>query len=71
MHALTEAFHANLGNELSFFVDTDRARKFGLDEAIQADQVDHHALFKLLQFLTLEHRLDDTYSCLVSTCFQF
>ncbi|XP_028398067.1 calcium-dependent secretion activator 1-like isoform X2 [Dendronephthya gigantea] len=46
--------------------DTDRARKFGLDEAIQADpcKVDHHTLFKLLQFLTLEHRLNDTYSCL-------
>lgn len=50
--------------------DTDRARKFGLDEAIQADpcKVDHNRLFKLLQYLTLEHRLSDTYSCLVSFC---
>ena len=54
-----------------FFLDTDRARKFGLDEAIQADpsKVDHHALFKLLQFLTLEFRLNDSYSCLVSLPF--
>lgn len=50
-------------------VDTDRARKFGLEEAIQADpfEADHNHLFKLLQFLTLEHRLNDTYSCLVSS----
>ena len=55
-------------NIMLFCIDTDRARKFGLDEAIQADpcEVDHHGLFKLLQFLTLEHRLNDTYSCLVN-----
>ena len=51
-----------------FFPDSDRARKHGLDEIIQADpwDFDHHYLFELLQQMTLTHRLNDSYSCLVS-----
>lgn len=47
--------------------DTDRARKYGLHDAVSADPnaVDQHSLFKKLQYLTLEHRLNDYCSCLV------
>ena len=47
--------------------DADRARKHGLDEFVQGDPCtfDHHDLFKLLQTLTLDYRLDDAYTCLV------
>ncbi|XP_041348327.1 calcium-dependent secretion activator 1-like isoform X1 [Gigantopelta aegis] len=46
--------------------DADRARKHGLDEFVQGDPCtfDHHDLFKLLQVLTLDYRLDDAYTCL-------
>ncbi|XP_077982025.1 calcium-dependent secretion activator 1-like [Glandiceps talaboti] len=46
--------------------DADRARKHGMDEFIQADpcKFDHANLFEILQRLTLDHRLNDSYSCL-------
>ena len=52
----------------SFQLDADRARKHGLDEVIQADPVkfEHFRLFEGLQRLTLLHRLNDSYTCLVS-----
>ncbi|XP_041071969.1 calcium-dependent secretion activator 2 isoform X2 [Carcharodon carcharias] len=44
----------------------DRAQKHGMDEFIAADpcKFDHSALFEMLQRKTLEHRLNDSYSCL-------
>ncbi|RZC39803.1 calcium-dependent secretion activator, partial [Asbolus verrucosus] len=41
--------------------DADRARKHGMEDFISADpcQFDHASLFKLLQNLTLEYRLND------------
>lgn len=49
-------------------VDADRARKHGMDEFIQADpcQFDHASLFKMLQTLTLDYRLNDLFASLVS-----
>ncbi|XP_052778321.1 calcium-dependent secretion activator 1-like isoform X5 [Mya arenaria] len=46
--------------------DADRARKHGLDEFVQAYpcEFDHHELFKMLQTLTLDYRLNDAYTCL-------
>jgi hypothetical protein len=46
--------------------DTDKARRHGLDEFVQANpsKFDHHDLFNLLQRLTLEFRLNDIYTCL-------
>lgn len=50
------------------FLDADRARKHGMEDFISADpcQFDHASLFKLLQNLTLEYRLNDPYCSLVS-----
>ena len=44
--------------------DSERARKHGMDEYIQADPAksDHHDLFRILQRATLDHRLDDPYA---------
>ena len=44
----------------------DKAHKHGMEEFISADpcKYDHASLFELLQRLTLNHRLDDSYSCL-------
>jgi len=44
----------------------DRARRHGMDEFISADpcKYDHSSLYELLQRLTLDHRLNDSYSCL-------
>ncbi|XP_072915223.1 calcium-dependent secretion activator 2 isoform X2 [Hemitrygon akajei] len=44
----------------------DRTQKHGMDEFIAADpcKFDHSALFEMLQRKTLEHRLNDSYSCL-------
>lgn len=52
-----------------FSIDADRARKHGMEDFISADpcQFDHAALFKLLQNLTLEYRLNDPYCSLVKT----
>ncbi|XP_070558165.1 calcium-dependent secretion activator 1-like isoform X4 [Ptychodera flava] len=46
--------------------DADRARKHGMDEFIAADpcKFKHANLFEILQRLTLDHRLNDSYSCL-------
>jgi len=48
-------------------VDTDKARKHGLDEFVQANpsKFDHHDLFSMLQRLTLVYRLNDNFACLV------
>ncbi len=55
--------------KVSYISDADRARKHGLDEFVQAnpDKFDHADLFKTLQVLTLDYRLNDAYTCLVST----
>ncbi|KAL4655944.1 calcium-dependent secretion activator 1 isoform X6 [Arapaima gigas] len=44
----------------------DRAQKHGMDEFISANpcSFDHASLFETLQRLTLDHRLNDSYSCL-------
>ncbi|XP_061583967.1 calcium-dependent secretion activator 1 [Cololabis saira] len=44
----------------------DRAQKHGMDEFISANpcNFDHASLFESLQRLTLDHRLNDSYSCL-------
>jgi len=48
-------------------IDTDKARKHGLDEFVQANpsKFDHHELFSVLQRLTLVYRLNDNFACLV------
>ena len=54
-------------------LDHDRARKHGLEDLIQADPsfFNHHVLFEKLQLLTLTHRLNDSYSCLVGNLQDF
>ncbi|XP_015281922.1 PREDICTED: calcium-dependent secretion activator 2 isoform X2 [Gekko japonicus] len=44
----------------------DRAQKHGMDEFISANpcKFDHATLFRVLQRQTLDHRLNDSYSCL-------
>ncbi|XDV51710.1 hypothetical protein PO909_020546, partial [Leuciscus waleckii] len=46
--------------------DADRAQKHGMDEFISANpcNFDHSSLFEMVQRLTLDHRLNDSYSCL-------
>ncbi|KAM9206052.1 calcium-dependent secretion activator 2 isoform 6-T6 [Mergus octosetaceus] len=45
---------------------TDRGQKHGMEEFISANPCtfDHASLFRLLQRQTLDHRLNDSYSCL-------
>lgn len=54
-------------NQFIGVVDTDRAKKHGMEEYISADpcKFDHASLFKLLQTLTLDYRLNDPYCSLV------
>ncbi|XP_040505136.1 calcium-dependent secretion activator 2 isoform X24 [Gallus gallus] len=49
-----------------FNKDTDRGQKHGMEEFISANpcKFDHAFLFQLLQRQTLDHRLNDSYSCL-------
>ncbi|XP_061077006.1 calcium-dependent secretion activator 1 isoform X6 [Conger conger] len=44
----------------------DRAQKHGMDEFISANpcSFNHSSLFEMVQRLTLDHRLNDSYSCL-------
>uniref|UniRef100_A0A8C6UQZ6 Ca2+-dependent activator protein for secretion a n=1 Tax=Neogobius melanostomus TaxID=47308 RepID=A0A8C6UQZ6_9GOBI len=44
----------------------DRAQKHGMDDFISANpcNFDHASLFEMVQRLTLDHRLNDSYSCL-------
>ncbi|XP_032819043.1 calcium-dependent secretion activator 1 isoform X12 [Petromyzon marinus] len=44
----------------------DRAQKHGMDEFISANPCtyDHGSLFQMMQRFTLDHRLNDSYSCL-------
>nr|XP_020658773.1 calcium-dependent secretion activator 2 isoform X11 [Pogona vitticeps] len=46
--------------------NADRAQKHGMDEFISANpcKFDHASLFRVLQRQTLDHRLNDSYSCL-------
>uniref|UniRef100_A0A4W6D4X0 MHD1 domain-containing protein n=1 Tax=Lates calcarifer TaxID=8187 RepID=A0A4W6D4X0_LATCA len=48
------------------YLNADRAQKHGMDEFISANpcNFDHASLFELVQRLTLDHRLNDSYSCL-------
>lgn len=49
-------------------IDADRAQKHGMDEFISANpcSFDHASLFDIVQRLTLDHRLNDNFACLVS-----
>ncbi|NXI49829.1 CAPS2 protein, partial [Chloroceryle aenea] len=51
---------------------TDRGQKHGMDEFISANpcKFDHASLFRLLQRQTLDHRLNDSYSCLFFWCYR-
>ncbi|XP_044068429.1 calcium-dependent secretion activator 1 isoform X20 [Siniperca chuatsi] len=53
-------------SQFSGLKDADRAQKHGMDEFISANpcNFDHGSLFELVQRLTLDHRLNDSYSCL-------
>ncbi|XP_038666479.1 calcium-dependent secretion activator 1 isoform X13 [Scyliorhinus canicula] len=53
-------------SQFSGLKDADRAQKHGMDEFISANpcMFDHATLFETLQRLTLDHRLNDSYSCL-------
>ncbi|XP_045079623.1 calcium-dependent secretion activator 1 isoform X2 [Coregonus clupeaformis] len=53
-------------SQFSGFNDADRAQKHGMDEFISANpcSFDHSSLFEMVQRLTLDHRLNDSYSCL-------
>lgn len=55
------------------WIDADRAQKHGMDEFISANpcSFDHASLFEMVQRLTLDHRLNDTFCCLVSDCDAF
>jgi len=58
-------------NETVCGTDTDKARKHGLDEFVQANpsKFDHHELFSMLQRLALVYRLNDNFASLVcDTC---
>ena len=48
--------------------DADKARKHGLDEFVHASpsNFDHNEFFSLLQRLTIDYRLSDQFTCLVS-----
>ena len=61
IHSMTADYRSTLS------LDADRARKHGLDEFVQANpcRFDHADLFKTLQTLTLDYRLNDAYTCLV------
>ncbi|XP_028303244.1 calcium-dependent secretion activator 1 isoform X2 [Gouania willdenowi] len=53
-------------SQFSGLKDADRAQKHGMDEFISANpcSFDHASLFELVQRLTLDHRLNDTFCCL-------
>lgn len=50
------------------WIDADRAQKHGMDEFISANpcSFDHASLFEMVQRLTLDYRLNDTFCSLVS-----
>ncbi|XP_028736403.1 calcium-dependent secretion activator 1 isoform X10 [Peromyscus leucopus] len=53
-------------SQFSGLKDADRAQKHGMDEFISSNpcNFDHASLFETVQRLTLDHRLNDSYSCL-------
>ncbi|XP_029549359.1 calcium-dependent secretion activator 1 isoform X16 [Salmo salar] len=53
-------------SQFSGLKDADRAQKHGMDEFISANpcSFDHASLFEIVQRLTLDHRLNDTFCCL-------
>lgn len=53
--------------------DADKARKHGMEDYISADpcQFEHAQLFKLLQNLTLDYRLNDPFASMVRFFFYF
>ncbi|XP_071237423.1 calcium-dependent secretion activator 1-like isoform X10 [Salvelinus alpinus] len=53
-------------SQFSGLKDADRAQKHGMDEFISANpcSFDHASLFEIVQRLTLNHRLNDTFCCL-------
>ena len=55
-------------NTIGLWLDADKARKHGLDEFVMADpcKFDHHDLLIELQSLTLDYRLNDPHSMVVS-----
>lgn len=70
-HLFTSILHLCMLNLIDYFllcIDADKARKHGMEDYISADPCtyDHATLFKTLQNLTLEYRLNDPYASLVS-----
>lgn len=61
-------FHISFFYLIFVIVDADKARKHGMEDFISTDPCtfDHATLFKTLQNLTLEYRLNDPYASLVS-----
>lgn len=61
-------FLLNLKNFHHKIKDVDKAKKHGMEEYIQSDpsSFNHNDLFKMLLSLTLNYRLNDQFSCLVS-----
>ncbi|XP_031424166.1 calcium-dependent secretion activator 1 isoform X1 [Clupea harengus] len=53
-------------SQFSGLKDADRAQKHGMDEFISANpcSFDHAALFEMVQHLTLEHRINDSFASL-------
>lgn len=57
--------------DIFFIIDMDRALKHGLGGIVQANPFEFNQaeMFSTLQRLTLMHRLNDSYTCLV--CFRY
>lgn len=55
-------------HQSAFLVDADKARKHGMEDFISADPCtfDHTSLYKFLQKLTLEYRVNDPFASMVS-----
>lgn len=64
--------HSTTGQLSKLQGDADKARKHGMEDFISADPCtfDHHSVFKLLQHLTLDYRLNDPYASMVRFSFQ-
>uniref|UniRef100_A0A672SBU0 Calcium-dependent secretion activator 1 n=1 Tax=Sinocyclocheilus grahami TaxID=75366 RepID=A0A672SBU0_SINGR len=61
-----QKLNAKGGTAPQDMTNADRAQKHGMDEFISANpcNFDHSSLFEMVQRLTLDHRLNDSYSCL-------
>ncbi|XP_015281921.1 PREDICTED: calcium-dependent secretion activator 2 isoform X1 [Gekko japonicus] len=66
MNSKGSNIHIDLSQSKFVLFAADRAQKHGMDEFISANpcKFDHATLFRVLQRQTLDHRLNDSYSCL-------